>query len=115
MMNISSSEAFLIFAKWRDFKPQIQLMRKPAGEVAGTPASIILISEKDESIDVEIVLNGQKTKCRFDLRGASFSYGEPADSAVFPEFAEGKWASYLDAQCPSGTLFIFAEREGGRG
>ena len=111
MTNISSADAFLIFAKWRDDKSQVQLsIHKPDGMVAGTPVSIISISESEESISAEIVLDGQKKKCRLNFRGGSFSYGEPADSAIFPEFAEGKWASYLDVQCPSGTIFIFAER-----
>jgi hypothetical protein len=111
MTNISSADAFLIFAKWRDEKPHVQLsMHKSDGRSGGTPVSIISISENEESILAEIVLDGQKKQCRFDFRQATFSYGEPADSAVYPEFAEGKWSSYLDVACLSGALYVFAER-----
>lgn len=111
MMKISSAHAFLILGKWRDDKPQVQLsIHKSDGTADGTPVSIISISESEESILAEIVLDGQKKKCLLNFRGASFSYGEPADSAVFPEFAEGKWASYLDVECLSGTIYVFAER-----
>jgi hypothetical protein len=111
MTKISSAEAFLIFAKWRDEKSQVQLsIRKPDGSSAGTPVSIISISGTKESVSAEIVLSGQKKKCLLDCRNASFSYGEPAEVAVFPEFAEGTWASYLVAECPSGTALVFAER-----
>ena len=99
MTNISSADAFLIFAKWRDDKPQVQLsMHKPDGRSDGTPVSIISISENEESVFAEITLDGQKKECTLNFRGAVFSYGEPSDSAVFPEFAEGKWASYLDVE-----------------
>jgi len=114
MTNISSTDAFLIFARWRDGKQQVQLsIHKPDGKSDGSPVSIISISENEESVFAEIVLDREKKKCLLNFRGASFSYGEPGDSAVFPEFAEGKWSSYLDVRCPSGTLFIFAERFSG--
>ncbi len=111
MTSISPADAFLIFARWRDGKPLVQhSMHKSDGKSGGTPVSIISISENEESVFAEIVLDGQEKKCLLNFKGASFSYGEPSDSAVFPEFAEGKWASYLDVTCPSGNLYVFAER-----
>ncbi len=111
VMNISASEAFLMFGKWRDGKSPVQLsIRKADGSEQGSPVSIISTSEIDESVDAEIVANTQKQSCRLDLRGASFSYGEPAHSALYPEFAEGKWTSYLVVECPTGTMFLSAER-----
>jgi hypothetical protein len=111
MTNISPTDAFLMFAKWRDEKPQVQFcLRKVGSHMVSSPVSIFSISGNEERIDVEIVLNGQNQKCALDFRGASFSYGEPLDSAVFPEFAEKVWASYLSVDCPTGTQFLFAER-----
>ena len=117
MKSISLSDAFLMFAKWRDEKPRMRFcLRKKDSPFVGSPASIISTSESEERIDVEIILNGQNQKCGLNFRGASFSYGEPADSALFPEFAERVWASYLSVDCPSGTQFMFAERpEGWKG
>jgi hypothetical protein len=110
MMSISSSEAFLILGKWRDNKAQLQIGFFKPGKNAGTPGVITDTSPKDETIEALIVVNGQTAKWRFPLRGASFQYGEPADSAVFPEFAEGKWSSYLVAELPDGNTILFAER-----
>jgi hypothetical protein len=53
------------------------------------------VSDSEESVLAEIVVSEQKKKCLLDFREASFSHGEPSDSAVFPEFAEGNWVSYL--------------------
>ena len=111
MRNISTAEAFLIFAKWRDECSQIQLsIFEPNGKSHGTPFSISAVSEKDEEIAGEIVQSEEKRKCALRLRGSIFAYGEPSEDAVFPEFAEGKWASYIDAECPNGVRFVFAER-----
>jgi hypothetical protein len=111
MEKISSAEAFLIFGKWRDEKSQVQLGISERNKLPrGTPAVITEISEQDETVDAVIVLNGQGQPCRLNFRGTSFQYGEPADSAGYPEFAEGKWVSYLHAVCPSGNEYVFAER-----
>ncbi len=110
MISISSSEAFLILGKWRENNSQLQLTIRSAGKTVGSPARITETSPSDESISALIVLDGQTQLCRLDFRGASFQYGEPSDSALFPEFAEGKWASYLLVEVPSGNVYFFAER-----
>jgi len=111
MTNISSSDAFVILEKWRDGTSQVRLsMRNADGSVDGTPVSIISTSDSDESVLVEMLLSGQGEKCCLDFRDASFSQGDPSDSAVFPEFAEGRWVSYLVVEFPTGAMFAFAER-----
>lgn len=111
MVKISASEAFLIFGKWRDSKAQLQIgFFKLDGKTAGTPGVITEASPKEETISAVIVANGQEAGWRCSLRDASFQYGEPSDSAVYPEFAEGKWASYLSVELPDGNTVIFADR-----
>ena len=110
MTNISSSDAFGILGKWRDGTSQLHLsMRKADGSMDGALASIISVSDSEESVLAEIVVSEQKKKRLLDFREAFFSSGEPSDSAVFPEFAEGKWVSYLAVECPTGAMFLFAE------
>jgi hypothetical protein len=110
MRNISSSDAFLILGKWRDKKSQLQISFAGRGQLAGTPAVVIETSPQEETLSASIVASGQAAVWRCNLRGASFQYGEASDSAVFPEFAEGKWVSYLLAELPEGKTILFAER-----
>jgi hypothetical protein len=110
MKSISSDEAFLIFGMWRDNASQLQLNMRGARENISSPAWITEISTIDFSVSGWIVADGQKAKCVFDFRDAVFEYGEPLDTAVYPEFAEGKWASYLLVTAPSGSTFFFTER-----
>jgi len=63
MTNISSSEACGILGKWRDGTSQLHLsMRKADGSMDGTPASIISVSDSEESVLAEIVVSEQKKK-----------------------------------------------------
>lgn len=110
MKKLSSSDAFLILGKWRDEKSQVQINFLHDGKQVGSPLEITEVSQGNEAVVATIVLNGQKTPCDFDFSGASFQYGEPLDTAPFPEFAEGKWESYLLIECPSGRSFLFAAR-----
>lgn len=110
MTSISSSDAFLILGKWRDNKSQLQISLERQGKSAGTPAVIIETSPNEEGISASIVASGQAALWRCNFRGASFQYGEAADSAAFPEFAEGRWVSYLLADMPDGGTVLFAER-----
>ena len=110
MTSISSADAFLIFGKWRDNESQIQVSFRKEGKSAGSPAGILEVFPKEESISALIVVDGQPAKWTGDFRRASFSYGEPKDTAAFPEFAEGKWASYLLVELPDGDSILFAER-----
>jgi hypothetical protein len=111
MKPISASDAFLIFEKWRDEQPQVHLsMRKKDGSSHGSsPVSIISTSEGDGTLDAQVVVDGKEQRWRVDWREASYLYGEPSDSAVYPEFVEGKWASYLVVDAPT-TMDLFAER-----
>lgn len=113
MTSISSEEAFLIFGKWRDNKSQLQItFFKPKDEFPpqSSPGIILNCPGNDERLSAAIVVNGQQHEWRVDLAGASFQYGEPSDSALFPELAEGKWASYLSVELHTGDLILFAER-----
>jgi hypothetical protein len=113
MMNISFSEACLILAKWRDNKSQLQItFFKPKEDLPsqGSPGIILNCPGKDAIVSALIIIDGQQAEWRVNLEGASFQYGEPVDSAVFPEFAEGKWASYLSVELHTGDLITFAER-----
>jgi hypothetical protein len=61
MTNISSSDAFGILGKWRDGMSQLHLsMRKADGSMDGTPASIICLSDSEESVVAEIAVSEQK-------------------------------------------------------
>ena len=74
MINISSSDAFGILGKWRDGTSQLHLsMRKADGSMDGTPASIISVSDSEESVFAEIVVSEQKKKRLLDFREAFFS------------------------------------------
>jgi len=111
MKPITVSDAFLIFAKWRDEQPQVHLSmrKKDASWQGGTPVSIIATSQSDGRVDVQVVVDGKEQPLRLDFRQASFLYGEPSDSAQYPEFAEGRWASYLVVDTPT-TMYLFSER-----
>lgn len=113
MMSISTSEAFLIFAKWRDQKSQLQIgffRPKLNPRPVGSPGIILSCSEQHNSISAVILIDGQQNEWRVNLADAAFQYGEPADTAVFPEWAERKWQSYLSVELPTGDSVIFAER-----
>jgi len=111
MTSLSSSEAFLIFGKWRDNESQLQIVFFGFGKLVGsTPGVIKETSPNEESVAAFIVEKGQPAEWRVSLRGASFQYGEPLDSALYPELAEGKWASYLFVELPDGKSIFFAER-----
>jgi len=111
MTSISFSDAFLIFGKWRDNESQLQIRVSKPGKLAATPPGRILTcSPNEEKISLSIVVDRQNAIWDLPLAGASFQYGEPADSAVFPEFAERKWSSYLLAELTDGSSVLFAAR-----
>ena len=111
MTSISSEEAFLILGKWRDSNSHLQVgLYKPDARQTGSPGRILTCSPSDEIVSLSIVVNGQNAMWELPLKGASFEYGEPLDSAAFPEFAERVWSSYLLAKLVDGISVLFAER-----
>jgi hypothetical protein len=110
MNEISSGVALWILDKWRLSKSQLQASIFRDGKSQGTPATIEEISPGKEKILVSIEVSGQPAKWNLPVAGCRFSFGVPLEVAVFPEFAEGKWVSYLNIELPTGETVVFAER-----
>jgi hypothetical protein len=110
MDRISPEDAFLIFAKWRDNKSRLQMNLLGPGTSGSTPAMIVNVSPEEKTVEASIAAEGQPTLCSCSFREASFQYGEPSDTAIFPEYAEGKWSAYLLAELKEGKSVLFVER-----
>jgi hypothetical protein len=111
MTDISSGVAFWIFDAWRKVEAQLQVVSINGALRASTPAVIWHTFPIASKISMVILLDdGQKREWELPLADAKFSFGTVGECAVFPEFAEGKWVSFLVADLPSGTQMLFAER-----
>ena len=112
MKNISSSDAFLMFRLWHDKQSPLQVqIRKSDGKGGSSPSRITETSESESAISALIVFAEQSQEWRIDFTGAKFSIGKPEDTAMFPEYAEGKWVRYLFVELPdNGTKYLFLER-----
>jgi hypothetical protein len=83
MTSISSSDALLIFSKWREGSAQLQITFRRGDRMGGSPARILETSLGNENISAEIISNGESKKWTFSLLGTSSQYGEPATPPLF--------------------------------
>jgi hypothetical protein len=96
MTSISSEEAFPILRKWLDDNSRLQIVFFRLGKLIGsTPGLIKKASPNEESAIAFIVVDEQAREWHGNFRGVSSQYGEALDSALFPEYSEGKRVSYL--------------------
>lgn len=111
MNEISSGVAFWILEKWRNMSVQLQLSYFSGSSAQGSPAVISRISPMASKVSFVILdPDGQKKEWTLSFEYCKFSFGVAAECAVFPEFAEGKWVSYLAIELPNGKQILVAER-----
>jgi hypothetical protein len=110
MNEISSGVAFWIFDNWRRVNAQLQASFFSGSESAGSPAVIWRTSPNENKVSFVIVEAGQKKEWKVSFEHCKFSFGVASECAVFPEFAEGKWVSYMAIEFPNGKRVLLAER-----
>jgi hypothetical protein len=110
MNEISSGVAFWIFDIWRQINAQLQASFFSGSESAGSPAVIWRTSPMESKVSFVIFEAEQKKEWRVSFENCQFSFGVASESAVFPEFAEGKWVSYMAIEFPNGKRVLLAER-----
>jgi hypothetical protein len=64
----------------------------------------------ESKVSFVILEAGQKKEWRVSFEGCKFSFGVASECAVFPEFTEGKWVSYMAIEFPVGKQVLLAER-----
>ena len=112
MNEISSGMAFWIFEIWRRMSTQLQLSYFGEwSDSIGSPAVIWHTSPISSKVSFVILdTAGQKREWKLSFGDCKFSFGVASECAVFPEFAEGKWVSYLSVELPNGKRILAAER-----
>lgn len=112
MKEISRSVAFWIFDMWRKTAAQLQVDTiDPKSPSQGSPAVISRTLPNAAKVSMlAVTRDGQNVEWSIDMGNCRFFFGVTEECAPFPEFAEGKWVSFLSAQFPEEKSILFRER-----
>jgi hypothetical protein len=112
MSRISPEDAYLIFDKWREERTQLQfVMKRPPGVRAVNSAFVTNVLPQSSQVLISALVEDEYLNVAVNLTSAEYEYEDA--NAVLPEFAGGKWVSFLAANFPNGNRYVFGEKARG--
>jgi len=110
---ISSSEAFLIFRKWKEESSTVEFLggsldTVPTLRPPGTFSRVVDVSESPPSVSLQHE-TGDRALLSIKLDGALFEYADTRE-LLRPESGRD-WVCFLVVKLPSGHKFVFGERK----